>query len=160
MDEIKSLDQVRLERTHIPIKEPMDSPKFWKVEANDKGKIILERMQADIRERKAAFHKPNDSNFSGRFNHPSKTATEDEVIQKVKTEAKAARANIPPDMRAEPYDSEAPPKSKTGFSGAWSNATKPEPEQPKQTMGSKFNSAAGNGTSSKNDRDSSPKNKL
>jgi hypothetical protein len=51
--QIKSLDQVRSERTPIPIKEPMDSPKVWRVEANDKGKVILERMQADIRERKS-----------------------------------------------------------------------------------------------------------
>lgn len=72
---IKSLDALRATRTPIVINEPIDSPKVWKIEANEKGKIILERMQADIWERKAEMPKLNIDGFSGRFNYPSKTAT-------------------------------------------------------------------------------------
>ena len=144
--QIKSLDQMRSERTPIPIKEPMDSPKVWKVEANDKGKVILERMQADIRERKAEIYKPNDSNFSGRFNHPSKTATDEEVIQKVRMEAKAARDKVPPDMRAEPYSfgDSSTPKQKTGFSNQFKNAGQAELEEKTSKMSSTFNKASKN----------------
>ena len=141
---IKSLDQVRSERTPIPIKEPIDSPKVWRVEANERGRVILDRMQADIRERKAEVYKPNDSNFSGRFNHPTKIITEDEVIQKVRTEAKAARAKVPPDMRAEPYSFEdsKTPKQDTGFSNKFKTAGQAAPEENKPKMSSTFNGAS------------------
>ena len=160
--QIKSLDQARSERTPIPIKEPMDSPKVWRVEANDKGKVILERMQADIRERRAEIYKPNDSSFSGRFNHPSKTITEDEVIQKVRTEAKAARAKVPPDMRAETYSFEdsSTPKQKTGFSNHFKNAGQAEPEEKAAKMSSAFNGASKAEKNSEEPKPSEPRAKI
>ncbi len=123
--QIKSLEQVRVERAPIKIQEPMDSPKVWRVEANERGRVILNRMQADVRERKAEMPKPANEGFSGRFNHPSKSATDEEVIQKVRTEAKAARAKVPPDMRAEPYGFEEAktPKQESGFSNEFKSAS-------------------------------------
>ncbi|PZQ45331.1 MAG: hypothetical protein DI551_07675 [Micavibrio aeruginosavorus] len=122
--QIRSLEQARAERTPIKSQEPMDSAKVWKVEANEKGKVILERMQADIRERKAEMPKANPDGFSGRFNNPSKSATDEAAIQKVKIEAKAARAKIPPDMRAEPYGDSILKASKpnSGFSNSFKTA--------------------------------------
>lgn len=140
--QIKSLEQTRAERAPIITSAAMDSPKVWLVEANEKGKIILERMQADIRERKTEMPKLNPDGFSGRFNNPSKSATDEEAIQKVRTEAKTARAKVPPDMQAEPNSSSAKSEAKTGFSGTWRNATQHETETHNQTMGSKFNKAA------------------
>ena len=122
----------------------MDSPKVWLVEANQRGRAILDRMQADIRERKAEIYKPNCSNFSGKFNHPTKIMTEAEVIQKVRTEAKAARAKVPPDMRAEPYGHEdskaAAPES--GFSKGFKTAGQTTAEERKPKMSSSFNTAS------------------
>lgn len=83
---IKSLDQIRAERAPIILTEPMDSPKVWKVEASEQSRIILQRMQADIGERKAALHVPNASGFSGSFNNPTKIVTETEAIQKVRSQ--------------------------------------------------------------------------
>lgn len=122
----------------------MDSPKVWKVEANEKGKIILERMQADIRERKAEMPKTNPDGFSGRFNNPSKSATDEEVIQKVKMEAKAARAKVPPDMKAEPYSNEGSesPKQETGFSNKFKSVGQTATEDRKPKMSSAFNGAS------------------
>ncbi len=142
--QIKSLEQTRAERAPIITREPMDSPKVWLVEANQRGRAILDRMQADIRERKAEIYKANDSNFSGKFNHPTKTITEDEVIQKVRTGAKAARAKVPPDMRAEPYNSEdsSAAKQKTGFSNQFQNAGQSAPQEKSAKMSSAFNGAS------------------
>ena len=122
----------------------MDSPKVWLVEANQRGRTIIDRMQANIQQRKAEIYKPNDSNFSGRFNHPTKIITENEVIQKVRTEAKAARAKVPPDMRAEPYSYE---DSKTtgpesGFSKGFKTAGQATAEEKKPKMSSAFNGAS------------------
>lgn len=141
---IKSLDSIRTTRTPIIIQEPMDSPKVWKVEANERGKVILERMQADIRERKAEMPKSNPDGFSGRFNNPSKNATDEEAIQKVRTEAKTSRAKVPPDMRAEPYGDEgsktAAPES--GFSKGFKTAGQATAEENKPKMSSAFNTAS------------------
>jgi hypothetical protein len=140
---IQSLDKIRSDRAAIIIKEPMDSQKVWLVEANQRGRAILDRMQADIREQKAEIYKPNVSNFSGKFNHPTKIITEDEVIQKTRTEAKAARAKVPPDMRAEPYSFEdaktATPES--GFSKGFKTAGQNTAEEKKPKMSSAFNTA-------------------
>jgi hypothetical protein len=142
--QIKSLEQLRAERTPIKAQEPMDSPKVWKVEANDKGKIILERMQADIRERKAEMPKSNPDGFSGRFNNPSKSATDEEAIQKVRAEAKAARSRVPPDMRAEPYGDKNSntPKQESGFSKDFASAGQDNTEELKPKMSSAFNTAS------------------
>lgn len=142
--QIKSLDTIRTTRTPIKIQEPMDSPKVWRVEANEKGKIILERMQADIRERKAEMPKSNPDGFSGRFNNPSKSATDEAVIQKVRTEAKAARAKVHPDMKAEPYGYKDIKKSKpkNGFSSAFKNAGENTAEDKSANMSSAFNNAS------------------
>ena len=141
---IQSLDQTRAERAPITVKEPMDSSKVWKVEANEKGKIILERMQADIRERKAEMPRTNPDGFSGRFNNPSKSATDEAAIQKVRTEAKATRAKVPPDMRAEPYSNESSksPKQESGFSNKFKSAGQTAAEDSKPKMSSAFNTAS------------------
>ncbi len=122
----------------------MDSPKVWLVEANQRGRAILDRMQAAIRERKAKSYKPNDSNFSGKFNNPTKIITEAEVIQKVRAEAKTARAKVPSDMRAEPYSYEgsktAAPESR--FSKGFKTAGQIAPEGNKPKMSSAFNCAS------------------
>ncbi len=157
--QIRSLEQVRVERAPIKIQEPMDSPKIWKVEANDKGKAILVRMQADIRERKAEMPKSNPDGFSGRFNNPSKSATDEEAIQKVRTEAKAARAKVPPDMRAEPYsygDSKtAAPES--GFSKGFKSAGQTMAEEKPAKMSSAFNKASKVNTALKGPESPEPK---
>jgi hypothetical protein len=87
---------------------------------------------------------PNQNNFSEKFNNPTRTVTNDEVIQKVKIEAKAARAKVPPDMRAKPYsfnDSNAP-KQKTGFSNQFKSAGQAAQEDNKSKMSSAFNGAS------------------
>lgn len=142
--QIKSLDQVRSDRTPIPIKEPMDSPTVWKVEANERGRAILDRMQADIRERKAAESPRNKVGFSGAFNHPTRTVTDDEAIQKVRKEAKAARAKVPPDMRAEPYEFKSSESSmrKDRFSKHWQDAGRTTAEPKKAKMSSSFNASS------------------
>lgn len=119
-------------------------PKVWLIEANQRGRAILDRMQADIRERKAEIYKPNASNFSGKFNNPTKIITGTEAIQKVRVEAKAARAKVPPDMRAQPYAYEdlktTAPES--GFSKGFKTAGQPMMEERKPKMSEAFNSAS------------------
>lgn len=114
------------------------------IEANEKGEIILERMQADIRIRKAEMPKPNRDGFSGIFNYPSKTTTDQVVIQKVRTEANVSRAKVPPDMRAEPYDDEDSKASKpeSGFSSHFKTAGQSAAEDSSPKMSSAFNRAS------------------
>ena len=95
-------------------------------------------------QRKAEMPKSNPDGFSGRFNHPSKTATDEEAIQKVRTEAKAARAKVPPDMRAEPYGEQHSKDSKpsSGFSSHFKTAGQNAPEDKAAKMSSTFNGAS------------------
>lgn len=64
----------------------------------------------------------------------------------MRIEAKAARAKVPPDMRAEPYGFEdsGKPKQKTGFSNQFKNAGQAEPEEKSAKMSSSFNKASEN----------------
>lgn len=86
---------------------------------------------------------PNNAGFSGRFNHPTKIVTEHEAIQKVRTEAKAARAKVPPEFRAEPYTGKNTSTLRTGFSSVWDNTAPPKAEQPpRPKMSAGFNRVA------------------
>jgi hypothetical protein len=98
-------------------------------------------MQADIRERKAEIPKTNPDGFSGRFCNPSKSTTDEKAIQKVRTEAEAARAKIPPDMWAEPYGGENAKnrEPESGFSKGFKAAEQAAVEEKKPKMSSVFN---------------------
>lgn len=142
---IQSLDRARSERTPIIIQAPMDSPKVWLVEANERGRVILDRMQTDIRERKAEIYKANNQGFSGKFNYPTKNATDLEAIQKVRLEAATKRAKISPDMRSNPYNKEHFKGSKqySDFSSVF-QTTEQTAQEGKRTskMSAKFNRAS------------------
>lgn len=128
----------------IVIQEPMGSPKVWSIEVSDKAKTILMRMQADIRQRKAEMPKLNTDGFSGKFNNPSRAATDKESILKVKMEAKVTRAKVPPDLRAELYgDQKDTSELKAEFFGMWDNAAQSRPKPSRSKMTSGFNRATG-----------------
>jgi hypothetical protein len=63
-----------------------------------------------------------------------KYTTNDYVRQKAKEEAAAARENVPPEFKAEPYQNDTPKAAK--MSGAFKRAaTPPDDETPSQNHG-------------------------
>lgn len=106
--------------------------------------MTLIRMQAEIRERKSEMPKSSLNGFSGRFNHPSKIATDEVAIQKVKREAKYARAKIPPDMQVRPYynSSAKPSKLVSKLSNGFMTAKDPVGEKSPIEMKAAFRAAA------------------
>jgi hypothetical protein len=118
----------------------LSDPSVWRVEVNDRGSKALERIHTDIRERKATMPPPTDKGFS----YPTKIITNKAAIEKVRIEAIAVRAKVPPEFRAQPYSSYESKTTnyKTGFSNQWEKAVKPPSEAGRVKMSSAFNSAS------------------
>ncbi len=121
-----------------------DKPPVWRVETSERGKEILTRWREDITERKAASAILNPTGYSGKFNHPTRIVTEDQVIQKVRSEAIFARAKVPTEFRAYPYPQAKTSSPNNGLGNAWDKATQVTPLKETKKFSAKFNEASGN----------------
>lgn len=85
------------------------------------------------------------SSFSKAQEGPHKTATYSQVREKVRAEAEAKRAKVPPKYRAEPYErpDNTTENSQTKRQNDFSQAAKAENEQTRPKMSDAFNMKSG-----------------
>ncbi|AEP09573.1 MobQ family relaxase [Micavibrio aeruginosavorus] len=134
--------------------------KNWFIPASDKMRSFQRSIEAALEaQRKAApQQRPSNtetqSSFSKAQEVPHKAATYSQVREKVRAEAEAKRAKVPPEYRAEPYEraDSTTEKPQTKKQSAFSEAAKAENEQTKPRMSDAFNMKSG----AKKSRQTSP----
>ena len=158
-----------------PQKPNPEDRKNWFTPASKETQKLQDVISKKINEMRQATPKPGpqphstttktQTSFEKTQEKPVKTATNEEIKAKIRTEAEAKRANIPPEFRAKPYErhaeepqkpSEAPKtEAKSAFSSA-SSAPKDEPPPSKPTMSNQFNMKSGFNDATNNQTDATP----
>ena len=132
----------RPEEVRSKVREALESRKVWEVKLNEKGSAIMDKIHAEGRERRIETVIAK-TDLATKFSNPARIVTNEEVIAKVRAEAKIARFNVPPDLRAYPYPPSATVAPQSNLRGAWDTTTQPEPKDEPVKMSSAFNGASG-----------------
>ena len=160
------------------IAEPKAPPapedrKSWFTPASKETQKLQDVISKKIKEMRQATPKPEpqpktttktQTSFEKTQERPVKTATNEAIKEKIRAEAEAKRANIPPEFRAKPYEqrTEETPKpaeepkteAKSAFSSASSAQNTEAPSKP--TMSNQFNMKSGFNDAANNQTDAAP----
>lgn len=151
---IKGIEQAiaqRQAKTETP--RPEDR-KSWFTPASEKTRPLQRSIEAAIKQQQtqtpqARSATETQDKFSRAQERPQKITTNEAVREKIRAEAETKRAQVPPEYRAEPYDSprEEPQATNTEetprstFSRATEAENQPKPERPR--MSDTFNMKSG-----------------
>lgn len=121
--------------------------KNWFIPASDKMRPFQHSVEVALEAQRKATPQPSPSNtetqssFAKAQEGPHKTATYSQVREKVRAEAEAKRAKVPPEYRAKPYEraDSTTEQPQTKRQGAFSQAAKAENKQTKPKMSDAFN---------------------
>jgi hypothetical protein len=130
--------------------DPADR-KNWFIPASDKMRPFQRSVEAalEAQRRAAPQQRPSNtktqSSFAKAQEGPHKTATYSQVREKVRAEAEAKRAKVPPEYRAEPYEraDSKTEKPQTKKQNAFSQAAKAKNQQTRPKMSDAFNMQSG-----------------
>lgn len=147
--------------------EPADR-KSWFIPASDKMRPFQHSIETALEAQRKAEPQQRPSNtetqssFAKAQEGPHKTATYSQVREKVRAEAEAKRAKVPPEYRAEPYErsDSATENPQTKGQSAFSKAAKTESTPPRPRMSDTFNMKSGAQGTSPESPHQSPDNKL